>query len=324
MNHSFAWRRAVQALAWLAGSLSLSVGAGHAQNVPFEIGSTGQAAAPAQSGPVPAAVPAGAVGGMGDVNIYPKRLVIDGRNRLATLGLYNRSTAPGDYDITLSDKMMTPAGTLTDLADVTDPQQRANVHSAAQLLRWSPHRVMLQGSEAQTVRVMVRVPPDLPPGEYRSHFAIISVPPEIGGLSIDDAAGAERSPDGIGVRIVPRFGISIPVIVRVGETTLAVGIRDLAVVADTASRKIRLTLTRDGTRSAFGDIAIYPAGSKTPIAEVRGIGIYTEVTERRADVAIDPKADPRLYARGARLVAVYTDDDVAPGKALARQEFVVP
>lgn len=278
------------------------------------------AAAPAAVGAQP---PAGAVGGMGDVNIYPKRIVIDDRHRLGTLGLYNRSTNPGDYDISLTDKLMTPDGNLVELETVTDPVARAKVRSAGALLRWSPRRASLGGSEAQTVHIMVRIPPDLPQGEYRSHFAIVSVPPVADGLSIDDAVGA-ASDQGIGVRIVPRFGIAIPVIVRVGETTLSAGLAGLSVGSATQGKSIRLMVTRNGTRSAFGDITITAPGSKSPIAEIMGVGVYTEVNERQVQIPVNPKADPKLYASGARLIATYTDDDAEPGKVLARQEFIVP
>lgn len=278
----------------------------------------------AQPAPAPAATPpAGSVGGMGDVNLYPKRLVIDDRNRLATIGLYNRSPSPGEYDIAVGDKLMTPQGSLIDAENITDPGDRAKIRSAAGMLRWSPRRVSLGGSEAQTVRVMVRVPPDLPAGEYRSHFTIVSAPPTAEGLSIDDATGAAPA-QGIGVRIVPRFGISIPVIVRVGETTLNVGLKDFALSEGPNGPTVNLTITREGTRSAFGDIRIMAAGSKVPVAEVLGVGVYTEIGARMVQVPLNPKADPRLLVRGAKLTATYTDDDSAPGKVLAKQDFVLP
>ncbi len=280
-------------------------------------------AATAQQVPTAAQAPTGAVGGMGDVNIYPKRIVIDDRRRLGTLGLYNRSTSPGDYDITLADRLMTPAGQLLDLDAVTDPELRARSRSAAGMLRWSPRRAALGGSEAQTVHVMARIAPDTAPGEYRSHFMILSVPPEGEGLSIDQAAGAAPA-DGIGVRIVPRFGISIPVIVRVGPTTLNVGIAGLAMIDGPQGRSLRLQLTREGTRSAFGDIAVTVPGTKTTVAEVMGVGVYTEVNGREVILPLNPKADPRSYARGSRLTVTFTDDDAEPGKVLTRQELTVP
>ncbi|WP_157083159.1 hypothetical protein [Novosphingobium lentum] len=305
-------------MAGLAGIIAVAASPGvSAQAARVATATATPAAAPVQP-------PEGSIGGMGDVNIFPKRVVIDPRQRIGSIGLFNRVAASGDYEVTLGDLMMTEDGDLIALDKVTDPALRARVHPAGPLLRWSPHRVTLAGNEAQTVRVMAHAAPDTPPGEYRSHFSIISVPPATDGLTIDSAAGA-ASPGGIGVRIVPRFGISIPVIVRVGETTLTVGLRDLAVSAPTASpRVIDLVITRDGTRSAFGDLSVTAKGQRTPVAEIKGIGVYTEVGARKVHIPVAAKTDPQLLAHGAKLTVTYTDDDAAPGKILARQEFTVP
>jgi hypothetical protein len=164
----------------------------------------------------------------------------------------------------------------------------------------------------------------VPAGEYRSHFTIISVPPATDGLTIDDASGTTRS-GGIGVRIVPRFGISIPVILRIGETTLTAGVRDLSVSTQaTGERAINLVVTREGTRSAFGDLTVTAPGQRSPVAEIKGVGVYTEVTSRKVQIPVNPKADPKLLAQGARLTVTYTDDDVSPGRVLVRQDFTVP
>jgi len=279
---------------------------------------------PPDAPPAPAALPAGAVGGMGDINLFPKRVVIDDRARIASVGLYNRAAAAGEYEITVSDMAMQRDGRLVDLAAVQDAAARDAVHTASGFLRWSPRHVALPASEAQMVRIMARVPPELPPGEYRSHFTVVSVPPETGGTSIDEAAGAETG-NGIGVRIVPRFGISIPVIVRVGETTLTAGLKDLKLSASPGGpAALSFTITREGTRSAFGDITITAPGAKKPVAEIKGIGVYTEIAERAVQVLIDPATEPRFMAKGTRWTVSYVDDDMSPGKVLARQEFIVP
>lgn len=284
-----------------------------------------QPATPAAPSPAPVAPPEGSVGGMGDVNIFPKRIVLHGRDRIATVGLFNRAAAQGNYEIVLSDMMMTPAGNIVDFAGVEDEAARARVKTASAMLRWSPRKITLLSNEAQTIRIMVRPPADLPPGEYRAHFSAIQVPADaLGGYSIEDATG-QRKTDGIGVRIVPRFGVAIPVIVRVGETTLKVGLRDLAVKSlDKGRRAVAFTITRSGTRSAFGDLTVTAPGSSKPIALIKGIGVYPEVDSRPVNVPIDPAAPASAYASGSKLTVTYTDDDFRPGEILARQDFVVP
>jgi hypothetical protein len=287
----------------------------------------GAVSASAQTAAKPPAAepPAGSVGGMGDVNLYPKRVVIDARQRVASVGLFNRAAAVGEYDISISDMMMTADGRLVELGSVANQTDRDRVKTATALLKWSPHRVTLGSHDSQTVRIMARIAPDLPPGEYRSHFFAVAKPPiGAGGVSIEEAAGA-RPANGIGVTIVPRFGISIPVIVRVGETTLTAGLRGLAVnTAPDGAKELSLTITRSGTRSAFGDIAITVAGAKTRVVEIKGVGVYPEVSERTIRLPINPALDPKLVERGARLTVTYTDDDFAPGKTLAKQDFTVP
>ena len=292
-------------------------------SAPAPAPASSSAAAP-PSGPAPGQPPEGAVSGMGDINLYPKRLVIDEHNRVASIGIYNRTTNTGDYDITLVDKMMTEDGQIIDMAQVSDPAVAARVKTSSPFLRWSPHRVTLGNNESQLIRVMAHVPPDLPPGEYHTHFSVVAVPPDDGGLSIQQAAGQAGS-KGIGVHITPRFGISIPVIVRVGATTLTVGITDIALTPMADGKPgIGMTITREGTRSAFGDIAVTAAGGGAPVAQVRGLGVYTEINRRLVKLAIDPKANPAALTHGARLTITYTDDDASPGKILARQEFTVP
>lgn len=292
-----------------------------------------QASALAQTSPdadqppaaAPGHAPEGSVGGMGDVNLYPKRVVLTDRDRTATVGLYNRADKGGDYDITITDMTMLPNGQLVDLASVTDPAARARVKTASAMLRWSPHRVTLPANEAQLVRIMVRVPPGLPPGEYRSHFTAIAVPDQASGFSIDQAVGKTQSGNRVGVTITPRFGIAIPIIVRVGETTLTSGIKDIGIARTPAGEPfVHLVLTRSGTRSSYGSVTVTPAGSKNPIAEVKGVGVYPEIDRRTVQIPINPKADPALYASGAKLTVTYTDDDFAPGETLARADFVVP
>lgn len=299
----------------MSSAASAQLGALQASSAPQQ--SATSAAIPAAG---PGQAPAGSVGGMGDINLYPKRVVITDRERTASIGLYNRAAVTGDYDISLSELVMTPDGRLAEPGAVADAALAGRLRSALPLLKWSPHRVTLPANEAQMVRVMVRIPPDLPAGEYRAHFNAVAVPPPAEEIAVE-----QTGPDGVGVHIVPRFGISIPVIVRIGETTLAAGLAGLQVIRQPdGTPAFTLRVTREGTRSAFGDLAVLAPGLRKPVAEIRGVGVYTEIAERTVQIPIDPKADPARYARGATLTVTYTDDDAAPGTILAKQDFTVP
>ena len=125
--------------------------------------------------------------------------------------------------------------------------------------------------------------------------------------------------------IRPRFGIAIPVFVRIGATTLDVGISNAqTLTAPDGSRAVAFTLTRSGTRSAFGDVTIKAQGFSKPIAISKGVGIYPEVDSRQVIVPVDPEADPRVFSKGTRLTIDFIDDDFSPGSKLAEHAFLVP
>jgi hypothetical protein len=309
-----------------AGAQVASLNAADSTAVPATPAADAKADPLKVEGPSAAQAPSGAVGGMGDINLYPKRVVIDERNRVASVGIYNKTANTGDYDISISDMMMTPDGRLIELAAAkADDPARARVKGASEMVRWSPHHFTLPGNEAQMVRIMARAMADLPAGEYRTHFSVVAVPPGDDGLTIDDVTKGKDKATGIGVKITPRFGIAIPVIIRIGETTLTSGLKDLSVVTGPGGQKqLRLVVTRSGTRSSFGDITVTAPGAAKPVALIRGVGVYPEIDERAVTLPIEPAVDPRLYASGAKLTVSYVDDDFAPGKTLAKQDFIVP
>lgn len=270
-------------------------------------------------------VPEGSVGGMGDINLYPRRVTIEGRQRTAQVGLFNRTANEGSYEINITEMAMTPEGQLIPLDQVADPKLAARVKSAKDMIRWSPKRLTLLGRESQTIRLMARPTSDTPPGEYRAHFVAISRPSEsTGGVSIDEALSGQRS-SGIGVTIRPRFGISIPVIVRVGQTTLKMAISSAQLISNRdGTQDLKIVLAREGTRSAYGDVEVYREGSSDPVAIARGVGVYPEIDSRSLilPITIDDGSPPLTVGESLRIV--FIDDDFEPGAKLAEAQVIVP
>ena len=317
--------------AGLIGALALvSFGAANAQTLSLETAQEAEELSEADAPALPEVeageAPEGSVAGMGDINLFPRRIIMDQRRRVASVGLYNKTTFEGEYEISAADMLMTSDGQIIPFNNLPEGTDTSGVKTASDMLRWSPRRVLLLGSEAQTVRIMARPPADLPDGEYRAHFSVVSVPTDVDeGFSINDAVN--ESADGsnnVGVTIRPRFGISIPVIVRVGDTTLDVGLKDFGFVQGEAGPLVTMTITRSGTRSAYGDIEVTAPGEDTPVLIARGIGVYPEIDHRKVVFALNPEFDVTKLRSGMTLTATFTDDDVNPGNTLARQEFVVP
>lgn len=272
------------------------------------------------------AAPDGAVGGMGDINLYPRRIVMNASDRVTSVGIYNRTTNTGDYEISVADMVMGADGGLYQLGNLPTTVTTDRLQPASSFLRWSPRRVTLLGSESQTVRIMARPPEGLPDGEYRSHFMVVSVPPvSEQGLTIEQATGQTSTGSGdIGVTITPRFGLSIPIIVRVGQTTLDVTLSSPRVTRVAEGTFIEVDVNRSGTRSAYGDLEVTAPGFAGPVAVARGVGVYPEIDSRHVILRLAEGVDPARLVPGLRLAIRFVDDDVTPGQTLAQQDFTVP
>ena len=51
---------------------------------------------------------------------------------------------------------------------------------------------------------------------------------------------------------------------------------------------VDLDLSRSGTRSTFGEVRVFKAGVKAPIAIQRAVAVYKEISVRHLSVAVDP------------------------------------
>src|SRR3546814_19952432 len=110
------------------------------------------------------------------------------------------------------------------------------------MIVFSPRRVTLPPNQPQVVRVGVRVPEGLPPGEYRAHMLFRAVP------DVVPAVAAEAKPAGAGVSIAltPIYGITIPVILRVGDPGAAAAIGAAWVREGGAGPAFTFVLSRTG------------------------------------------------------------------------------
>lgn len=239
----------------------------------------------AMSRPAPAAE-----GGVGGLLIAPTRVELAPRQRSAELTLMNRGSKAGTYRLELVEKRMTDDGQL-----VAVPAGEPAPLSAASMVRFSPRQVQLAPGASQKVRLLARRPAGLPPGEYRSHLLIQTLP--------DPGAAPEAPGPGatarLSVRLVTMAAVSIPVIVRHGETHLDLALTDLALAEPAAGGppRVRFRLERAGNRSAYGDVVVEwtPAAGGAPVAlgAVRGVAVYAPNASRRVEVALTSGPVPR-------------------------------
>ena len=209
----------------------------------------------------------------GDLMIMPKRLVFDGSQRSQEINLANTGSDTAVYAISFVNYKMTENGNFEQVETPEEGQRFATDY-----LRYFPRRVTLAPNEAQTIRVQLTRTGNLERGEYRSHMYFRAVEEQTA-LGVEEAKDAE----GISINIRTVFGISIPIIIRHGESTTQVELKDLALNTSGETPTLFLNINRSGNMSVYGNLKaehIAPNGTTTEVGTVKGVSVYTPNSQR--------------------------------------------
>ena len=232
----------------------------------------------------------------GNLLVTPKRVVFEGSKRSEELNLANIGKDSATYDISFIQIRMKDDGTVE---NITEPDSAQNF--ADKYLRFFPRTVTLAPNEAQTVKVQIKNSDQLTNGEYRSHLYFRAVPND-GPLG----ENTSNKDSGISVKLIPIFGISMPVIIRVGESNASITLSDLAVTEIDKTPGLKLTFTRKGNMSVYGDLLvdyISSQGKTTRVGMAKGLAVYTPNAIRNFYLPLNNNID---YHSG-KLHVIYAD-----------------
>lgn len=247
-----------------------------------------------------AAVPAAA-----ELLVAPTRVILTPATRTAELVLVNKGTEAAAFRLALENRRMRSDGGLEAATET-----RADEKFAADKLRFSPRQLVLEPGARQVVRIMADAGAALPPGEYRSHLRLMSAPVSAGRTQIAAPGAAQGNAPGtdnsLSIELVAIRSITIPVILRVGKLDASVAV-DGAQLASDAGNQLVVKLSRQGTRSTYGDISLTVDGEKQPAWLVRGVAIYTPNTSRDVILPLPPETRARLAGKRVRIAYVSTD-----------------
>ena len=257
---------------------------------------------------------------LADLSLYPTRIVLEKNQRAAQVELMNNGTAPETYRINLVNRRMGEMGEFIALEAPGPGDQFADP-----LLRYSPKQVTVQPGSSQTVRILVRKPADLAPGEYRSHLQFDRVADAAGATSVEQAS--TPGDKGIGVVITALVGASIPVIVRQGDTQASATLSDLALLpaAGDAAPALSFVINRSGNRSLYGDLTVRftpKGGQPVDLAKAGALAVYVPNALRRARMALQVPAGTTLA--GGSLSLSYRERAEAGGKMMAEASLSLP
>ncbi len=257
----------------------------------------------------------GSVAAQGDLLVTPRRVIFEGSKMSQELTLANTGKDTTRYNVSFVQYRMTENGAFEQIEEPDSGQLFADKY-----LRFFPRAVTLAPNEAQVVRMQFRKMPDMKDGEYRSHVYFRAVPDEkpLGEEAVKDT-------NTIGIRLIPIFGITIPIIIRVGELSSTVELTNINFDAKSDTMpNLALTFSRKGDISVYGDLIVNwdsGNGNLVEVGIVRGLAIYTPNRFRRFMLQLR-KAEGVDYSKG-KLIIRFQAPNEQNAELFAEQELLL-
>ncbi len=226
-----------------------------------------------------------------EIMLLPTRVVMEKNDRQGTIVIKNTGDATGNFTIELVDMKMLETGIVVPY-DAGETAQ----FSATSLIHIAPKSMTLKPGETQNVRLLLRKPETLEPGEYRTHLRV---------RLVDENADVQDPGKETGIQVKANLVIIIPIIVRHGATTLSMNIDSPRLARDSSGTPIvEMYLAREGNRSSMGDITI--SCGQQVVKVFQGVAVYRPTSRRFISIPLDetPKGvDPSSCNLGISYVA---------------------
>ncbi len=235
-----------------------------------------------------------------EVFIVPTRVLFKNNSRTAEIILLNKSQTINSYRIGFINLKMMPSG---DLREVTEPDSGA--YFVDSLIRFSPKQIVIEPGKSQMVRLQLIKPLSSLSGEFRSHLRFLKVPKS---KALDQ--DTSKAVQGIGINLIPVFGVSIPVIARGNDCQVKAEIRGVKMVTSAVDTTLQFELVRTGNRSLYGELIVefYPnKGEELKIGTLKNLVLYSPVSTRKASVQIT--APPSINFRDGYFMLKYYDGE---------------
>lgn len=216
----------------------------------------------------------------GNLLVTPTRVVLEGCARSAEVILHNAGPAPASYRISLINLEMDEEGRTHEKA------LEAGRISAEALVRYSPRQVRLAAGASQAVRIQLRKPEQLAPGEYAAHMLFRAIP------EAEPQAPAAAAGNHVSMSLRAVFGLSIPVIVRHGALQATPALSGLRLLDPERRFPLRVAfdLEREGDRSLYGDLVFTwqpQEGGPVDAGRMNGVAVYPNLRRRKLQVRLD-------------------------------------
>lgn len=250
----------------------------------------------------------------GDLLITPKRVVFEGNKQKVQLNLINYGKDTATYSVSFVQRRMQENGSFL----VIDKEASGQMFSDP-YLRIFPRTITLAPREPQVIALQFRRKSGMKEGEYRSHLYFRSEKD----YTPEGLVNSTQDTTLMSVQIIPIYGITIPIIIRVGKRTANATLSNLEIeYRPDALPILKLVINRTGNNSIYGDISVEyipEKGKPYEIALVSGVGVYTELNKRSMSIKLN-KIAPYTILKG-KLKVKYFDGDDIKGNTYAEAEL---
>ena len=208
------------------------------------------------------------------IMIEPLRVEMKDGQRYAVVTILNQSKVdPVKYSISIVPLRMKKDGTLY------EPEKKTKRELLTKsMIRFSPRSATIPPAGSQSVRIVVRKPPNIPAGEYMTYMQVSPLQvPNLEARKTSVPSGASS------IAINMLVGMRIPVIIHEGNPDVQSHVQ-AARFAKTVNGKpaIDLTIDRSGKKSSYVGISVYSvdSGEKTLIAHKPRLVTYFPLKSR--------------------------------------------
>ena len=182
------------------------------------------------------------------------RIYLDENQRQSTFTLSNSETKSQECHLSLRHYNYDDAGKLTKYESDALPE-----NSAKNWMRFSPKHFTLTPKNSQKVRFSIRRKANAAPAEYRS-FMVVN-------CGVENKETKENL-----INIKPILIHNVPIIVRIGKLKVDVAFSNINV----KNSAVYFTVTRNGTRSIYGDLELIDKRTDKKVAYQKGVSLYPE------------------------------------------------
>lgn len=246
-----------------------------------------------------------------ELTIAPLTVEMQDRQRSAEVHLVNTSNRTNTYRIEWRYMRMMENGRYERLEQAwTD----FDLPAAA---RVAPRQITLRPGEHQTVRLSLRRPPDLKPGDYRAHLLFQG----LGSEEERQALLGNSRGTGVSAAAKANLGFAVPVLYRVGPIDVKATVEKIDMSRDKKGKRfLNITIKRDGTHGLMGDLQlerVNPKKDATRITRRTQVNVFPELNRRSFRYYI-----PDDVLSGEEMILRYTN--VKLGETMLEHRFVVP